>query len=196
MIQASIRFIRDQLNEYLKDVDPHKPGNQEVKLENIAMVDAYNDNSTRSVTDSIVISVANIEEEKNLRNVPHIPVASSNGNGNDTISLLPPPVYLNVYLLFSANMNNYENSLLQLSRIVRFFQRQHVFLEPTTTEGVDKLILDIVSMNFEQLSQLWSIMGSKYVPSIMYKMRIVPVRDAPATDASIVRRIRQDETSF
>lgn len=194
MIQASVKFIRNQLNAYLIDVDPNNPGNQEVKLENIAMVDAYNDNSTKSVTDSIVISVVNVEEEKTLRNVPHMPVA--NGNGEDKASLLPPPVFLNVYLLFSANMNNYENSLFQLSRIIRCFQKQHVFTNPVGVEDADKLILDIFSMSFEQLNQLWGTLGGKYIPSVLYKMRIVPVRDAPATDSSIVRRIRQDEKSI
>jgi hypothetical protein len=41
--------------------------------------------------------------------------------------------------------------------------------------GIEKLILEMNSLNFDQLNQLWSIIGGKYQPSVVYRMRMVTV---------------------
>ncbi len=190
MIQQAVKHILDTLNTHLGDIDLEQDGTQRMTLGNIAMVDAFNDASAQDLSNSIVLSVINIEEEKTLKNGSRVPLPGPNDN---TVLLLPPTINLNIYLLFSSNMNNYERGLLHLSRIIGFFQMQPSFFVAVDGGGQVKLILDIYSLNFEQLNQVWGIMGGKYIPSVLYKMRLVTIQAATGTPTSVIKRIQREE---
>jgi hypothetical protein len=60
--------------------------------------------------------------------------------------------------------------------VISFFQRNPIFTQteiPTLPNfGLDKILFDLHSTGFEELNQLWGIMGGKYIPSVIYKMRL------------------------
>jgi len=39
------------------------------------------------------------------------------------------------------------------------------------------------------LNQIWSVMGGKYIPSVIYKMRLAIIQDAPILDTGIIEEI-------
>ena len=74
------------------------------------------------------------------------------------------------------NGNNYPEALKFLSNTISFFQRHPVFDHNNTPEldsRIDKLVLDIENLNIKDLSTLWSAITGKYLPSIIYKVRMV-----------------------
>lgn len=185
MIDQVLSAIISKLNTYIGTLDP------EVTPGNISFADAFQDTPSQNLTDKIVVSVVNIQQEESLRNIPF--------RRTVTVAGLPQGVeqqaeiHLNVYVLFSANKNNYLTALQRISQVIAFFQRQFVFTPADTPVlaalNLNKLIFDLYSTRFEELNQLWSVMGGKYIPSVIYKMRMAVIQDAPVTDAGIITEI-------
>lgn len=201
MLKDTISFILKLLNQYIKDTSPQPLVEDTVVLGNIAFLDAFNDASADQLSNKVIASVINIQQEAVFRNLPR-KRAGLDENGDPTSIEQSAPIYLNVYLMFSANNSNYENALLHISDVLSFFQVNHVFKPadyPTLlpsfpeVENIESLISDLYSTSFEELNQIWSVLGGKYTPSALYKLRLVPIQAAPETGASVVRSVRLDE---
>jgi hypothetical protein len=48
--------------------------------------------------------------------------------------------------------------------------------------GIIKLIVELYTLNFEQQNHLWGFLGAKYMPSVMYKARLLSIQEAHAAD--------------
>jgi len=84
----------------------------------------------------------------------------------------------NLYLMFASYFsgNNYQEGLKFISSTISYFQGQDVFDQqnsPGLSRNIDKLILDVENLNVTDLSNLWGILSGKYLPSILYRVRIV-----------------------
>ena len=125
-------------------------------------------------TANAFLSLVNVEEDR---------ISKSNQNfirRDNAITYQNRKGHLNLYLLFSVNLSTYSESLKRLSYIIRFFQFQNVFTpltSPSLPAGVDELILDLHTLSFQDLNNLWGVMGSKYLPSVMYKMRMISISE-------------------
>jgi len=111
--------------------------------------------STHSADTNIVISLINIEEDRVSRD-PQNYIR----NGSQVI-YKNPAVNLNLTLLFTSVRDNggYGLALQTLQNLIGFFQKKYVFDHsntPSLDPGIEKLILDMVSMNVEELQLLWS----------------------------------------
>lgn len=145
-----------------------------------------------NLSQDVVVSLVNIEEEKTLKNSPHY---VTNG---DALSKRNPTIYLNLYVLFCCANTQYFQALGKLQRVLLFFQKQYVFTRENsatpfpTAAGVEKIVLDLFTLNFEQINHLWGVLGGKYHPSVLYKLRIVAVQNAPLNEVSEVRDIESN----
>ena len=57
-----------------------------------------------------------------------------------------------------------------------FFQDYSVFdhqNNPDMPIGLEKLIVDVENIKIQDMNNLWSAIGTKYVPSVLYKIRTV-----------------------
>ena len=60
--------------------------------------------------------------------------------------------------------------------IIEFFQGHSVFDRsntPMLSSNIDKVTLDYVNLDFNELNNLWSLIGAKYIPSTVYKLRML-----------------------
>ena len=143
---------------------------------------------------NVVVTLVNIEEEKTLKN------GSAYVQNGDVLNKRNPTVFLNLYVLFSCSHTVYAQALTRISKVVLFFQRKNVFTPENVgtglvfpaEAGVEKIILDLFTLNFEQINHLWGILGGKYTPSVLYKFRIVAVQNAKPEEASVVKEIQAD----
>jgi hypothetical protein len=127
---------------------------------------------------NIVMSLINIEENRVSRD-PQNYIR----NGTD-IRFKNPAVNLYLTILFTSvrHEGGYGLALQGLQHVIEFFQKKYVFDHSNTPGldvGIEKLILEMVSLNIEQLQQLWSMLGGKYHPSIAYRMRMVTIDSVP-----------------
>jgi hypothetical protein len=175
MISESLAFIEEELNNYFILKGEVAATIDAVTLGNITRV---NEPSTTTgagddLDNRVVITLINIEEDR---------ITKSQQNyyrENDKVIYKNPKVPLNLYCLFSVN-HDYVTSLRWLTHVIRFFQYRNVFTpqtSPALNAGVEKLIFDLYNMNFEQVNHLWGTLGGKYLPSVMYKMRLVMVEE-------------------
>ena len=94
--------------------------------------------------------------------------------------VLEPELKLNLNLLFAANFKQYDQGLRQLAYVLTFFQARTVFTAeryPGLDPRIEKLGVDLVSLTFEQLNQLWAFVGAKQLPSALYRVRLVALQD-------------------
>jgi len=138
----------------------------------------------------IIISLINVEENRISRD-PRNHVQ----NGTN-ILMKNPAVHLNLTLLFTAinARTSYQLGMQSLQQTIRFFQSKYVFDHTNTSSlnlnaGIEKLVLEMVSLNLEQLNHLWAILGGRYQPSVVYKMRMVTIDTVTNEPGHLIKEI-------
>jgi hypothetical protein len=124
-------------------------------------------NLNSQMDNKICVFLQHIEEERTVKNGSYQAYAGSN-----------PPVYINLYVMFVANFPdpNYLESLRYISLVIEFFQGQYVFDNNSLTSlstNVSKLSFEQVNFDFKDLSNVWGLVGLKYMPSITYKVKLL-----------------------
>jgi hypothetical protein len=87
----------------------------------------------------------------------------------------------------------YGKALEMVQNTIGFFQKKNVFDHTNTSSldpGIEKLILEMVSLNMEQLHQLWSMLGGKYHPSVAYRMRMVTIDSITEVSGNLIKEIQ------
>ena len=67
-----------------------------------------------------------------------------------------------------------------LSTVIGVFQANTYFTQqknPTMPSPLEKLTFEIFNLPINELSHIWSGIGAKYVPSIVYKVRMISIRE-------------------
>jgi len=170
VIDQVLDFLCRQVNAYLlTKLDPSPES--ALVLFNVSQLgtDAENTDDTKNA----FLTLVNVEEDR---------ISKSQQNyvrRDEKLIYQQPKVHLNLYLLFSANLD-YLESLKRISLIIQFFQHRNVFTpltSPAMPAGTDELVLDLYTTSFQELNNLWGVMGSRYLPSVMYKMRMVTISE-------------------
>lgn len=191
MLKKVFEFIvKDQIQPYLTS----KFGNPTVDLivwGNISQ--AVEPNST--VNNVMVMSLVNIEEDR---------ISRPQGNvhkQNHAYTYINPPVFLNLYVLFASHFDQdkYDEALKMVSGVIQFFQYKNVFNpanSPTLPHDVEELIFDLKTLSMQDLNNLWGVLGSRYMPSVLYKVRLVKIGDEFSQgEAPLIQEIKvNDET--
>jgi len=169
MLNNALQFTGEILDQYLKN----RFGADESKvllntlIESNGSVPAENQNK-------VVISLINIEKET------HKQLYGRNKkleNGN--YANVSPFERYNIDLLISSHFDDYIETLKFLNGAMLFFQVNnciHSSSFSTIPVGVKKLEFDLEQINYVQMQGLWTSMGAKYVPSVIYKMRLLTVQ--------------------
>ncbi len=184
MIDNALKVIASEVNKYvLRKLDPDRDpsSTKRIATGNIARLQETESSGSRTESSSApgILTLVNIEEERTLKSPNNFIRV------NDKTAYRNPGIPLNLYCLFAVNHSSYDISLQYLSLIIQFFQFRNVIDHINTPpdnglaldEKIDKLIFDMVSMNAEQVNHLWAILGGKYLPSVLYKARMVTIED-------------------
>jgi len=187
MIDRTLSFLKDELNVYIKS----KTGDNDKAV--LTKLVEQSGNSALQGNEIVAVTLVNVEEERLTR--AQVPYTVSN---NGTYSFANPELKLNLYVLFSAyNNQHHKEELALLSLIVQFFQSRNVFENtefPQLGDDIERLIIELYSLNFEQQNQLWASLGAKYMPSVMYKVRMLIVNEKQASQ--VAKGIGTMEHSF
>lgn len=189
MINESLNFLAMEVNKYLNLRFPFAGADTQPRLVvgNITSATDTVATATPSVKNRAVLSLVNVEEDRVAKMQENtVKTATSTLYKN-------PPVLVNLYILFSVNRDAYTDCLSLLSGIILFFQHQNVFTpvtHPSLDSRIQKLMVDLHSLSFEQLNHLWSILGGKYMPSVMYKVRQLTMQEDILTgESGLIREI-------
>lgn len=194
MIRATVDLLVSQLNQYVSLNTTGDP----VVAGNISFLESDGGAGGGSVdTDRIIVSLVNVQEEGALKNGSNLRTIGSDSFYERR------PVFLNLFLLFSAHFTNYPTALNALTQVIEFFQANAVFsyqrTPPNTgipTDPRDQQLqaqLDLHTLNFQEINDLWGSLGGKQVPFVMYKARVLPIQArTPMEQAKPISRIDID----
>ena len=169
-------------------------------------VDTYNGNSIEVVEISniatlndgdeflesaspIILSVINIEEDS-LARIPQVYLPNPNRD-NPAKKYNNPTQHFITSILFTAytkvkSNGSYLDGINKLEHVIRCFQEQRVFM----LNGTTKLILDLESLKINELNQLWSMLGNKYMPSVLYRMRVISIQHDEKDGAGLIEEFK------
>lgn len=173
MIDKGLEVIKGTLENYLKLL----PELNLTSGDFIVLSHVVKPNGTLAVQDnSLAITLVNVEEERILKSQNTVSILP---NGN--VSKVNPEIKLNLFILVSANYQNYNTALQYLSAVVRCFQSNNVFTKekvPGMDPSIEKLLVELYTLNFEQQNHLWGALGAKYMPSVLYRVRLITIQEA------------------
>ena len=141
--------------------------------------------------DKIIVTLVSIEAERSKSNTGTYKTTSSGG-----FAKINPPVEVNIYLLFSAyfTSENYVEGLKFISSVIAFFQsRQGIFSSqntPALNGIIERLSAEMISPDFRDQSNVWSGLGAKYLPSVLYRIKTLPIEHTlPTPEIPSIRSI-------
>lgn len=158
---------------------------------------------------SILFSIVNIEEDKTYKNqslykneVVKVAIDSVMIDAKEKYK--KPAQHLVFSILFTSYIKNadlYIDGISKLEQVVRYLQNNNVFYfdddelyeqtEPfPEASEPNKLIIDLISLKTEQLNQMWSYLGSKYMPSVLYTMRLVRIQNETVSPSPVIDKVK------
>lgn len=170
MIHLAFDHIINELNSYLsvKISEPDR-----VMANSLLTQDG---NLQNGIDDKVLVSLVNTEEERLLRE-PDVYRKQPDG----TLHIQKPEIRLNLFILFTAYFpSDYNEALKMISLVITFFQKKNKFTPANTPDldsGLKNLTMEMVTLNMEQQNHLWASLGAKYIPSVLYKMRLVTIAE-------------------
>jgi hypothetical protein len=183
MIDKLLQHVRSKVDTYIK--------NKVSSTASVILTDVAKQMSSSEGEGEegkgIYLTLVNIEEETSLKN--NYPVQRIGSN----IVELDPSVHMNLYLLFSANPTNYEEGLKQISRVIEFFQFNRV-MNVTLNDQSYEVRFNLYNIGFENLNNLWTVLGGRYLPSVIYKARLLMFQETPPTVGPAIVEVEGTES--
>ncbi|MEL6204564.1 MAG: DUF4255 domain-containing protein [Pseudomonadota bacterium] len=143
----------------------------------------------------VLVTLVNVERATNTsRSKSTFDLAES----GETLVQTHSPIRLHLFTLMTATLdegepdNGYAAALARLSATIAFLHAAEVMTRqthPDLPEGIERLVFELVSLEQDAQARLWSTLGGGYLPSVLYRVRMValPTADILATPSPIVR---------
>jgi hypothetical protein len=167
-IRSTLEVVRRLVNQYLQNLD--RRGDDWLALTSVVDHDGSVNESAR---EKIVMTVYNISRENVISTFP----PAQPGNGQ--FAVVQPPLYINIYLMFMANFTGptYPDGLEAISRVISFFQQTPWLTRanaPDLDPELDKITMELECPGAVEVNYVMGMMGTRYLPSVFYKLRMLP----------------------
>ena len=169
MIEKALQFTKTALNQYVKN----KFGVED----DIVLINKILDQSgtvPKENQNQIIISLIHVEQEttKQFYNRNH---AMNDGN----YAKKPLTHRYNLFTLITPNFDDYSEALKFLDASIQFFQN-NALIDPSKNgaipEELGKLEYEFQKgEKYMQMQNLWTALGAKYQPSVIYKLKLVTI---------------------
>ena len=169
LIETVCELIRQRLNAFFQNID--RSDEDWVILSNIVDHDGA---VCQGARDKVVMVLTNITHETTISTYNSAVRASAT-----TYAVVAPPLYINLFILFFANFydRRYVQGLAMISRTISFFQQNPWFTHanaPDLDPRIEKITMEITNLDLLQANYLMGMLGTKYLPSAYYKLRLTP----------------------
>lgn len=157
MIYEVLQTLTDNLNIYFRT----KLKIQEDKAELSAIVNQDGSIALQS-ENKVLVTLLNIEREPFS--------ASGQIVGRQKLSL-------NLLVIFSCHFSNsnYSEGIRFLDLIITYFEENYTLEAQNIYDGNNKIKIEIETYNIDKVHNIWATIGAKYLPSVVYKLRMLIV---------------------
>lgn len=124
----------------------------------------------------LVLTLINLEHETSK---PFYGTRTAPDAKNNIFRQMMPTVRFNLDVLLTASFDDYSESLRFLSAVIAFFQANPIIKRqnfPDIPDGIEQLQFEIENSPYENTHNLWSALGARYQPSIIYKIRHIAIQ--------------------
>lgn len=168
MLDSCLEYLCERMNQSI---------NATFELsDNLIVVACPSNNNKQDVNSNenkVLIFISGIEKDPFSKN--------SNRGAYPTqqkTAMTSKPLYLAISVVVAANFTatNYSDGLKILSHLLAFCNRNPLFTRqnsPDLPEFVEQIGLEMETLSEGELSHMWSMLGSNYLPSCVYQVRIV-----------------------
>ncbi len=178
MIAKVLGFLRSEIDAYIRQ----RLGRQTEAVEFSTIVSK----GENAVTARVGMALIRIEEDriyaagKRHRAAEKSARGSGDTAGREVVVFTQPEMVLALHVLFVAGGNKYDEMLKSISAVVGFFQSRPSFSaerHPVLADlGVDRINVEMQSVNFEVQNHIWASLGGSLRPSVLYLVRFAPIR--------------------
>ena len=186
MLKSTLENIRQYLEKKIE-----KAGYSDIKVK-LDSITKDGDNS------GLYLSLLRIEEETSIK--PQTVYRYQDGKTAGKVT--NPDVCLNLFVLVSAFTKDYGTGLQLISDVIYWINTiDHSVTEvsnpsdsnDTSYKGkvpsVNELSIELQSLNMEQTNSLWQTIGTKIVPAVVYKIRMLRIAEPSSTNAQAVYKV-------
>jgi hypothetical protein len=153
-----------------------------------------------------VLSIVNIEEDRTLRN-QSVNIGLNHGVFERYVQPTKSLIFSILFTSYEKSQGRYLDGIDKLNKVYYFFQKNtslyfrespndvlsykdFLGLAPEDQAEYSRITFETVSLSMEQLNQMWSYLGSRYMPSILLKMRIVEIQNDQDKGADFIRSVK------
>lgn len=189
MIANVLTFLRKHLDERIRLA---RGGSQDDAVgDRVVFVDGDKMEPLSFQLGAVSLLLINIEEERTLRSAD-LRVRHTEDGAKLRVQ---PDIRLVLYILFVARFKRYEAAWEHLSAILEHLQATPVFdpaTAPDLPEGIEKLILELVTLNFAEQNEVWNSLRITHHPSLLYRVKLLAYRDARPGTAGATGEVAVD----
>lgn len=181
MINEVLTLVKDNLNLYFERKLFNGQGTGEKK---VVFIDGDKTDPIAFRNNAVTPILINVEEESILRQPDRYLETTPQGKKKR----VNPVIRLNLYILFVSRFSSYEEALKYLSMVIKYFQSNQVFTHqntPTLSEGIDKLVMELMTLPFSEQNEVWNALRTAYLPSVLYKAKMIVFSDDEAIDSGV-----------
>jgi len=189
MIGNTIEFVRAYLDSELKlrfggSLDDGMPNKVVFPPGNHTPADTISFPSG-----AVTMLLVNVEEERLCRDAD--PYRRIDSEGRTSVG--QPDLRLILSLLFVACFTDYSQGWNHLSALLSQLQSVPVLereTTPTLPAGVERMVFELVSQSFTEVNEVWNALRTTHHPSLLYRVRLISLRDTAATPSIPVTEVR------
>jgi hypothetical protein len=176
MIGTTLEFLQKRLDEALR---VQLEGSLDLGTADKVVLPVLNANAAESTSftnGAVTMVLINLEEERLCREAdPWRGGADPSGSRGHQ-----PDLRLNLHLLFVARFSSSVIAWNHLAAILNHFQVTPVLdaqTAPQLPNGLERLVFELLSQSFTELNDVWNALRSPYHPSLLYRARLLVLRD-------------------
>ncbi|MDQ7084092.1 MAG: AAA family ATPase [Sulfurovum sp.] len=181
-----LKIVTQEVNAYI-DLDSQLPAGTK-----IVILDKphKSDGEFAIIDNSISLSLLNIEEEiSNMGSIVNKTIVDGK------VYKQNPDITINLQVIFISNFkNDYITELNYLTKVVKFFQQKPFFSIENTSSleklGIDKINFKLKTIPLNEQSNIWGLLGGKYMPSLLYTISMIVIKDQEKiSDLRLVKEV-------
>ncbi|MFC5049187.1 DUF4255 domain-containing protein [Rubritalea spongiae] len=187
MIGDLLAYVSDDLNRYICKNQGLSQDEQKVLLSYVVDQDGSIATNEQNVVLVTLVDLA-------LDPLAYSQRVHSVSGGALTQEIQYNSLHVNLMVLFSAYFkgDRAKDALNYLTLIIQFFQSKASYTRansPNLPNGVERLEFSMEPLDFNAQNHMWGILGAKYMPSVVYKVRMISFQDDETLDDELIRTV-------
>lgn len=183
MIGRTLSFLRGQLDAHLR-AELAGGGDDDPIADKVVFLEGDKLDPPGFKEESVSALLISVEEERQLRAAdPYVRIQEDGRPRRGQ-----PDLRLILHVLFVARFKQYDSAWEHLTKVIEYLQSNRRIdrdSHPELPLQIEKLTLELMSQSFSDLCNVWNILRTSYLPSVLYRVGLVVLHD--------VKSVTQDQ---